>query len=273
MSNYYCLNCGSLVPEGNKFCPVCGDPVIGNNKLQTTNINFPAEPAADTIDFIPVDEKDTAQISKPQETAKTISVEKPKRQAAPEPVKEKKQSFFSRIFFEEVEISEEEAAAIEAKKNKKNGHHSHALPIVLVVILAVLLGAVGYLYLEKPAVLNSGLNKIGLGLPGYSTAASETASSTASASAAATDAATAAPTASAAATAKSKYIGSLTVSLESINIRDIASTSGNAVGKATQGTKYNVLATSSGEGYTWYEIGQDQWIADSNGEWVAYTAN
>jgi len=57
MSNYYCLNCGSLVPEGNKFCPVCGDPVIGNNKLQTTNINFPAEPAADTIDFIPVDEK------------------------------------------------------------------------------------------------------------------------------------------------------------------------------------------------------------------------
>jgi len=136
-----------------------------------------------------------------------------------------------------------------------------------------LLGAVGYLYLEKPAVLNSGLNKIGLGLPGYSTAASETASSTASASAAATDAATAAPTASAAATAKSKYIGSLTVSLESINIRDIASTSGNAVGKATQGTKYNVLATSSGEGYTWYEIGQDQWIADSNGEWVAYTAN
>lgn len=265
MSNYYCLNCGSLVPEGKKFCPVCGEPVIAHRTLPTENVKFPSE--ADTIDFAP--QQETAQLSKPQDDAKTISVEKPKSVKQSSAAAEKKPSFLSRIFFEEVEISDEEEAELEAKKNnKKKGNHSHVLPVILIIILGILIGAFAYLYIEKPALLNRGLHKIGLGLPGYS----ETASSTASASAAstATPTITAAPAASA---ASSKNLGSLTVTLESINIRDTAATTGNAVGKAMQGSKYTVLATQTGEGYTWYEIGQDQWIADSNGEWVSYQAN
>ena len=43
MSNYYCLNCGSLVPEGKKFCPVCGEPVIAHRTLPTENVKFPSE--------------------------------------------------------------------------------------------------------------------------------------------------------------------------------------------------------------------------------------
>lgn len=261
MSNYYCLNCGSLVPDGMKVCPVCGEPVIGHT-LQTPAPVFPPEPdEGKTIAYQPVSESaDTAQLMTSKDNAKTIPVKKPVVEATKE---EKKPNFFSRIFFEEVEIDDEE----EAKKNDEGEEkkHSHVLPVILVIILAILLGSAGYLYLEKPALLNSGLQKIGLSLPGYTKA--EASPAAASASASASSSATAAATASAAPAS----LGTVTVELESINIRDAASTSGNALGKATQGTTYTVLATSSGEGYTWYEIGEGKWIADSNGEWVTYT--
>lgn len=261
MSNYYCLNCGSLVPAGEKFCPVCGDPVTGNDRLQTNNIKFPeSAPEADTLGFVPVEEKKAAPAVQPQADAKTITVKKQpqKQESAPAPVKEKKPSLFSRIFFEEVEVDDDEY--------EEEKHHSHALPIILIILLAVLIGAFGFLYLEKPDLLNRGLNKIGLGLPGYSS----------SAAAATVEASTSAVPSEAAATATpavSTSIGTLTVNIESINIRDTAATTGNALGQATQGTQYTVLASQTGEGYTWYEIGENQWIADSNGEWVTFTSS
>lgn len=253
MSNYYCLNCGSIVPNGKKFCPVCGDPVIENKK---TSIPSLVTTQADTINFVP-EKEETTKLSEQTEPTKAVSVEKERT-----PKAEKKQSFLSKLFFEEVEISDEEASSLSESKGKKS--NSHILPIILIVLLAIIIGALGYLYLEKPDILNRGLNKIGLGLPGY-TQATETPAPTASASST-TVTATATPTVKVG-------IGTLTVSIESINIRDLATTTGNAIGKATQGTEYTVLASTTGEGYTWYEIGQDQWIADSNGEWVTFTAN
>lgn len=263
MSNYYCLNCGNIVPAGEKFCPVCGDPVIGDNTLQTTSIPFPADPASaeDTVDFTP--EPEVQPMTATQANAKTIAVQNPVLKKQEQPKKEKKQSFLSSIFFEEVEVDDDEPE--EKEKEKK---HS-ALPMILLILLAVLIGAFGFLYLKKPAVLNSALNKIGLGLPGYSETAAEVTASP-SASAAATASATAAPVST---TAASTKIGTVVVDLESINIRDEASTAGNAVGKASQGSQYDVLATKTADNYTWYEIGTDQWIADDNGNWVTFTAN
>lgn len=274
MANYYCMNCGSLVPAGKKFCPVCGDPVVGDNTLQTAELTFPADPETEkTFNYVPVDDPKPVEVSPTQENAKTIAVDRPQpKQEAPK--KEKKQSFLSSIFFEEVEVEDDEEEEEKNPKQAKEKHHS-ILPVILLILLAVLVGAFGFLYFEKPALLNQGLNSIGLGLPGYTqkaAATTATASPSASAAASASASATAAATATPAATTASTSLGTLTVNVESINIRDAASTAGNAVGKATSGKTYTVLATKSGEGYTWYEIEKDQWVADGGGDWVTYTA-
>lgn len=65
-------------------------------------------------------------------------------------------------------------------------------------------------------------------------------------------------------------IGTLAVSAESINIRKLASTSSDKNGTVSKGETYNVYETSEAEGYTWYRIGNDKWIA-SGDNWVTYT--
>lgn len=270
MSNYYCMNCGSIVAAGEKYCPVCGEPVIEHKRFETPKV-IPVQTTADTLNLEEIKDADTAKISSTPD-AKTIVAGAP----VEEPVQEeKKPGFFRSIFFEEVEESEETQEhpaqatpvqeAIQPKEPKKKSHH--ILGKILLVLLAVLIGAGAYLYFERPSLLNAGLQKVGLSLPGY------TAQSSASPTAA-VPSASASSSAAAAATATAKTsIGKLTVSIESINIRDTPATTGNPLGKALQGTSYDVIATATGEGYTWYEIGQNQWIADSAGEWVTYTAN
>lgn len=98
------------------------------------------------------------------------------------------------------------------------------------------------------------------------------ASASASSDAAATPTATAAPTATASTSSTGSAIGRVTVNVNGLNIRSSASTAGNAVGSATNGQTYDVYSTTSAGGYTWYQIGNNQWIAD-NGSWVTYKAN
>ena len=102
--------------------------------------------------------------------------------------------------------------------------------------------------------------------------ASADASASASSDAAATPTATAAPTATASTSSTGSVIGRVTVNVNGLNIRSSASTAGNAVGSATNGQTYDVYSTTSAGGYTWYQIGNNQWIAD-NGSWVTYKAN
>ena len=67
-------------------------------------------------------------------------------------------------------------------------------------------------------------------------------------------------------------IGVVTVNVDRLNIRTTPSTSGTSLGKAVSGFTYDVYEITSGEGYTWYRIGEGQWIAD-NGSWVSYNKN
>lgn len=128
-----------------------------------------------------------------------------------------------------------------------------ALLIVLIVILAVLSGMTYLRGKEKaPAVqpVNTAAGRI---LP--SSAPSPAPSSSAYAE----------PSAS-----PSAAYGILTVNADSITKRDQPSQSGNAVGSAVSGETYQVLNLQEAEGYTWYEIAENVWIA-SDGTWVSYT--
>ncbi len=58
-----------------------------------------------------------------------------------------------------------------------------------------------------------------------------------------------------------------------INIRDYCSTEiGTIVGKARKGETYTATAISVDDNYTWYMIGENQWIAD-DGTWLDVTFN
>ena len=102
--------------------------------------------------------------------------------------------------------------------------------------------------------------------------ATATPDASADASASASSDAAATPTATASTSSTGSVIGRVTVNVNGLNIRSSASTAGNAVGAATNGQTYDVYSTTSAGGYTWYQIGNNQWIAD-NGSWVTYKAN
>ena len=63
--------------------------------------------------------------------------------------------------------------------------------------------------------------------------------------------------------------GTVTVNVDRLNIRTHPSTEADAIGKAEMNKTYDVIAIEEAEGYTWYKIGDDQWIAD-DGSWLTY---
>lgn len=95
---------------------------------------------------------------------------------------------------------------------------------------------------------------------------------TANGSSANTPAPTAAPSTPKATSAPAvvNYIGTARVVVSGLNIRTNASTSASKAGTAVNGRTYNVISTRTNGGYTWYQIGTNQWIADTSGRWIVY---
>lgn len=71
-----------------------------------------------------------------------------------------------------------------------------------------------------------------------------------------------------------KVIGKITLAktTTTLNIRKSYSTSSAIVGRAVAGKTYSVYQTKNNQGYSWYMIGDNQWIAN-NGKWCTYKAN
>lgn len=67
-----------------------------------------------------------------------------------------------------------------------------------------------------------------------------------------------------------KSIGCLHVSADSIKVRSAPTTKGNnQIRLVTEGQEYYVYEIKENEGYTWYRIGENMWIAD-DGTWIYY---
>ena len=62
---------------------------------------------------------------------------------------------------------------------------------------------------------------------------------------------------------------SLIVLADAIKIRNSHSKNSDKVGVVKKGDMLSFTGqTQSANGYTWYEITDNQWIADDNGKWV-----
>ncbi len=66
-------------------------------------------------------------------------------------------------------------------------------------------------------------------------------------------------------------MGTILVKEEQINIRTSPDTNGEIVDVLEKGRTYDVYEIQRNSDYTWYRIGDDQWVADQNGEWMSYT--
>lgn len=66
-------------------------------------------------------------------------------------------------------------------------------------------------------------------------------------------------------------IGIAKVITNNLRIRQTPSTKNKIVGHVENGKSYNVYQIKVNEGYTWYRIGTEKWIAD-NGKWLIYRA-
>ena len=67
-------------------------------------------------------------------------------------------------------------------------------------------------------------------------------------------------------------IGEATVNVEQLRIRTAPTLSSAMITYCEKGKTYDVYSIKEAEGYTWYQIGSNQYIAGSE-DWVTYTAN
>ena len=67
------------------------------------------------------------------------------------------------------------------------------------------------------------------------------------------------------------YIGTAGILVDDLNSRSTPSTSGEKLEPVKIYSEYNVYEVTENEGYTWYRIGENRWIADQNGKWVYYS--
>lgn len=61
----------------------------------------------------------------------------------------------------------------------------------------------------------------------------------------------------------------IVVLVDALRIRQTPSTTGEAIGMTERGQHYYPFDSRRAEGYTWYKIGQNEWIADDNGKYVS----
>ena len=65
-------------------------------------------------------------------------------------------------------------------------------------------------------------------------------------------------------------LGEVEVVIDSLNIRGGAGTNFDVVGSAKRGEKFTVLSVEQTSDYTWYQIGENKWLADKNNQFLAY---
>lgn len=67
--------------------------------------------------------------------------------------------------------------------------------------------------------------------------------------------------------------GTITIKVDVLNIRSNASLNAPVVGSATRGQKFYVQDVKQVDGYTWYRIQENQWVADQNSSLLEFRSN
>lgn len=286
MASKYCLNCGEPVTPGMKRCPVCGSvlrtttietnhPVGLNEPVDSNDVGFfPSDPTnvsqqnnqynyedSDTLD-LPTFEED----SEPTEITPVVKEEAPSRLSrsskyAPSkttaPKKNIRQDDYDEDDYEDDFDNDD--------YDDDYDDNPHTGLIIFLIIIIILLLAFSLLLFFKPALIDKGLSMIGI----ETHFSSETITTTADPSPTITASASTSPESTATSeTTENAALGKITITIDRINIRSTPSTASDSAGTVNQNETYDYYETTESEGYTWYRIGENQWIADA-GDWVS----
>ena len=71
----------------------------------------------------------------------------------------------------------------------------------------------------------------------------------------------------------SKSIGEAYILVSDLTIRKAPGVSNESNGFAEPESTYDVFETEEADGYTWYKIGDEQWVPDLAGQYISYTAH
>lgn len=269
MSKRYCRKCGAEIPEGAKFCPDCGTPVIpdDSNTTESTKIMETTNPdQQNTTDIPRFDQTEKTQNITPSDSGNGTRSDYYSRHRESDPYNNP-----------DYTNGHEEYDAYE-----KTDHHVGL--IILIVIIAACVGLFFFLFFAKPEFL-TGL------LPGHHETAAETETSVNETSKPqkkekteesddSDDKALPEDTASPEATsgvlgttdsdtepATATQKGTVYISADVSGPQRIKVRTGPSQSAAdTNARKYNgdsvtVYEIKQAEGYTWYRIGDNQWIA------------
>lgn len=156
----------------------------------------------------------------------------------------------------------------EEKPRKKGGFLKWFLPLLLIAALA---GGAFYLFGIKGYTIDDIKSLI----PGMGGKPAETATPEPTPEATATPTPTPAPTPTPTPTPEptpegEPVIGQATINVMDLTIRNGAGVSFEYVDLAEPDATYDVYETAEADGYTWYRIGENQWVP-SDGTWIAYT--
>ncbi|MCR5228632.1 MAG: hypothetical protein K6D03_00730 [Solobacterium sp.] len=213
-------------------------------------------------------------------------VRKPRREKkAEEPVREEKpaKKGLKALLFEETDDDEEEEVLKPAKKERPSRNVRRAaddedddddegtpkwLIILIVLLILAVLGFAGY-FLKTSGIFSGGSSN----RPAQTAEVTPvpSASPTASITPETTPTPEAAPTVEPTPETGGK-IGTVTINVTGLNSRKKPTTAADKLAQVTAGSTYDVYETTKAEGYTWYRIDENRWIAD-NGSWVTYKAN
>ncbi len=240
MENYvYCPKCGSRVPTDQNYCPECGAKM--RSLTQEIPVSFPDDPTTLQMQNADNADKHENTLSLPSFATTTANViEAVDDMENTEEIPTMDESYFSGEFPAQKEEAEDDSSDSMSNRTRL------ILVIFLAIITGILLFAINRLLHRAPAPVEP-----------TPTPVVETPTPT--------------PEVIEETPEPEVIIGKATMLMNGVNIRKGPTTSAESVGKTTAGTVYDVYERVEAEGYAWYRVGEDMWVAN-NGEFLTFEA-
>ncbi len=258
MAKRYCTNCGKEIDDDVKFCPYCGSPVFDED---TDQISVSSD--QNTVDNQATDVYNRPEDTQPDYTQNPYDTNSYTNPYNTDPYGS------TNPYNTDTSYEEEEQAAYE----------EHSKTLLIIIIVAVIVAALVFCGIVFGKNINSFLyDHTGFQIPFLEQAEkpddndkaevvstpkpAETAESTPVPSE--TPVPTETPIPTAATKTGTVYINA-SAKIQDINVRNSPSTgAGTDTGKNVYpGDKVTIYETIQSGGYTWYRIGDNEWIADN----------
>ena len=258
MAKKYCTNCGKEIEEDAKFCPYCGQPVFDEDTNQAG-----VQPDSNNIDNQPTDvyqRPDDTQYNQDQDPYNTYDYTNPYNT----------DPYGSTNPYNSDSSYEEE---------EQDSYEEHSKTLLIIIIVAVIVAALVFCGIVFGKDINGFFyDHTGFQIPFLEQAEKSedtdkaevvsTPKPTETTEATPIPTETPVPTETPIPTAATKtgtvYINA-SAKIQDINVRNKPSTgSGTDTGKNVYpGDKVTIYETIQSGGYTWYRIGDNEWIADN----------